>query len=442
VQTPANANLAPPGHYMLFVLNGNGVPSVASIVRFPAPYEDSVAPTAPTGLTATGSLGKATLGWTASTDNVGVTAYDVYRGTTSGFAPTITNRIAQVTTTSYTDTVTAGTYYYVVKAEDNAGNLSGASNEASAVVNADTTPPTVSITGPAAGATVSGTVSVTANASDDVAVLGVQFKLDGVNLGAEDTTAPYSVSWDTTTATNASHTLTAVARDGAPNTTTSSAVAVTVSNTAPPPPTGLVASYNFNAGTGTTLADSSGNANTGTITGATWSTAGKNGNALSFNGTSNYVQVPDSASLDLTTGMTLEAWLRPSALGTAWRTVLFKTQTGGMVYSLYANQDTTRPIGQVNIAGETNAVGSAALALNAWSHLAATFDGSALRLYVNGSLVSTTVITGSIPTSTGVLRMGGNSIWGEWFAGLIDDVRIYNKALTQAQIQTDMNTPG
>src|SRR5207247_7184267 len=101
-----------------------------------------------------------------------------------------------------------------------------------------------------------------------------------------------------------------VARDAAPNSATSAPVSVTVSNTAPPPPTGLVASYNFNAGTGTTLADSSSNGNTGTITGATWSTGGHTGGALSFNGTSNYVQVADSASLDLTTGMTLEAWLR------------------------------------------------------------------------------------------------------------------------------------
>src|SRR5713226_2217327 len=81
--------------------------------------------------------------------------------------------------------------------------------------NPDTTPPTVSITSPASGATVSGTISVTATASDDVAVAGVQFKLDGANLGAEVTAAPYSVSWDTTTASNGSHTLTAVARDAA-----------------------------------------------------------------------------------------------------------------------------------------------------------------------------------------------------------------------------------
>src|SRR5207245_10295973 len=76
----------------------------------------------------------------------------------------------------------------------------------------DTTPPTVSITAPAANATVSGTVPVSANATDNVAVAQVQFLLDGVNLGAAVTTAPYTVSWDTTTATNSTHTLTKIGR--------------------------------------------------------------------------------------------------------------------------------------------------------------------------------------------------------------------------------------
>ena len=103
---------------------------------------------------------------------------------------------------------------------------------------ADTAPPTVAISAPTAGATVSGsTVTISATASDNVGVVGVQFKLDGVNLGAEDTTAaPYSVSWNTTTAVNGPHTLTAMARDAAGNRTTSAAVTVTVSNAAPPPP--------------------------------------------------------------------------------------------------------------------------------------------------------------------------------------------------------------
>ena len=102
--------------------------------------------------------------------------------------------------------------------------------------SSDATPPTVSITAPASGATVSGTaVAVSADASDNVGVVGVQFKLDGANLGAEDTTSPYSVAWNSTTATNGSHTLTAVARDAAGNTTTSAGVSVTVNNAAPDP---------------------------------------------------------------------------------------------------------------------------------------------------------------------------------------------------------------
>ncbi|HJU44099.1 MAG TPA: Ig-like domain-containing protein [Vicinamibacterales bacterium] len=97
----------------------------------------------------------------------------------------------------------------------------------------DTTPPTVAIAAPAAGATLRGAVTITANASDNVGVTGVQFKVDGVNLGGEDTTAPYSVSWNTTTAAGGAHTVTAVARDAAGNTATATTVNVTVDNTPP-----------------------------------------------------------------------------------------------------------------------------------------------------------------------------------------------------------------
>jgi len=106
----------------------------------------------------------------------------------------------------------------------------------------DTTPPSVSITAPTSGSTVSGTTTVSADASDNIGVVGSQFKLDGANLNSEDTNSPYSISWNTTTASNGSHTLTATARDAAGNETTSSAVSITVDNadtTPPAAPTGL-----------------------------------------------------------------------------------------------------------------------------------------------------------------------------------------------------------
>src|SRR5205823_7926080 len=111
----------------------------------------------------------------------------------------------------------------------------------------DGTAPTVSITAPSAGANVTGTVSVTASASDNVGVAGVQFKLDSANLGAEDLTAPYSASWDTSTATNGSHTLTAVVRDAAGNTATSAAVTVSVGNDTTAPVISAVASSGVTA---------------------------------------------------------------------------------------------------------------------------------------------------------------------------------------------------
>ena len=117
----------------------------------------------------------------------------------------------------------------------------------------DTIPPTVSMTAPANNATVSGSVTVSANASDNVGVVGVQFLLGGAPLGAEDTTAPYSITWNSTSVANGGpYLLSARARDAATNQTTATAVSVTVNNTN----LGLVAAYGFNAGTGTTLARS------------------------------------------------------------------------------------------------------------------------------------------------------------------------------------------
>lgn len=98
------------------------------------------------------------------------------------------------------------------------------------ILDLDDVPPTVSITFPHYGDTVSGTITVTATAADNHRVVGVQFKLDGTNLGAEVTSPPYQVTWDTTTTTNGTHTLTAVARDPAGLMTTSAIVKVNVAN--------------------------------------------------------------------------------------------------------------------------------------------------------------------------------------------------------------------
>lgn len=433
--------LAPPGYYLLFVLNEAGVPSVARWVRFPLSTGDTTPPAPPGTLVATGGVRKVVLSWGPSGDT-DVVRYNMHRSAVAGFTPSAANRIAQPTATAYPDAGLApGTYYYRVTAEDAAGNASAPSNEAAGTAIADTQAPTVAITAPAGGATVTGTITISATASDDQAVAGVRFRVDGADVGTEDTTAPYSYSWDTRTVPNGTHVLTAVARDTGNNQTTSSPVSVTVSNTIPPPSTGLVAAYAFNEGSGTVTSDRSGNGNTGTLSGATWTTAGHAGAALSFNGTTNRVNVNNSASLGLTSGMTLEAWVYPTALS-SWRTVILKEGSGGLVFALYAHDNVPTPAAYVRVGGvDVRVAGLSPLPLNTWTHLATTYDGTTLRLYVNGGQVGSQAASGAIQVSTGLLRLGGNAVWGEWLAGRIDDVRIYNRALTAAEIQADMATP-
>jgi len=205
-------------------------------------------------------------------------------------------------------------------------------------------------------------------------------------------------------------------------------------------PKQLVAAYSFNEGTGTTVFDSSGNGNNGTISNATWTSSGKYGGALVFNGTNSLVTINDSKSLDLTTGMTIEAWVNPTTVSSVWRDVIFKNDS---IYYLEATSPTnSAPVtGTTFSSGEVTTYGPSALPTNAWTYLAATYDGSNLLLYENGNLVATLAHTGSIVTSTNSLQIGGDSIWGDYFAGMINNVRIYSTALISAQIQSDMNMP-
>src|SRR5262249_21799098 len=94
--------------------------------------------------------------------------------------------------------------------------------------------------------------------------------------------------------------------------------------TSPSGGSSLVAAYGFNEGSGTLVGDASGSGNAGTVANGTWSASGKYGSALSFNGSSSLVTVPDAASLRLTTAMTIEAWVNPSSVTSVWRDVIYK----------------------------------------------------------------------------------------------------------------------
>ncbi len=222
----------------------------------------------------------------------------------------------------------------------------------------------------------------------------------------------------------------------ATSTSTSAATPTSTRTNTPAPSTGLVLALGFNENSGTTSTDASGQNNSGTLTNATWTT-GKYGSALSFNGTNSWVTVNNSTSLDLVSGFTLEAWVSPST-SSGWRTIAMKELDA--IYYLYASNG-TGPGAGMNIGGYHEVFGTSSLATNTWSYVAGTWDGATLRVYVNGTQVASKAVAGVLTTTTNPLRIGGNSRWGEYFSGKIDEVRVYNRALSASEIQNDMNTP-
>ncbi len=204
---------------------------------------------------------------------------------------------------------------------------------------------------------------------------------------------------------------------------------------------GLVAAFPCNEGTGTTITDLTATQHVGTLSGAGWTAQGKYGSALVFDGVNDWVTIPDANALDLTTGATVMAWVYPTALG-GYRTVVMKETPGGAAYYLYSGPgNLAMGGGGFNGGGYRETSGGAVLPLNTWTHLATTYDGANVRVYRNGALVATLAGTGPYDQSASPLRLGGNATWDEWWQGRIDEVRVYNRALSAAEIAIDRDTP-
>ncbi|HZL07702.1 MAG TPA: Ig-like domain-containing protein [Candidatus Dormibacteraeota bacterium] len=198
----------------------------ATIVGTTAACPDTTPPSAPANIVQTGNTDTtATIGWDASTDDVGVAGYTVYQNGV---------QLATTSATDYTITglVCESSYNVSVDAFDAAGNYSGQTGiNVSSAACPDTTPPTVSITSPASGTTDSGKqILVSASATDSAGIANVQFAIDGTPLGSPLTSGPYSVALDTTAIANGTHVLTATATDLAGNSATSSPVTVVIDN--------------------------------------------------------------------------------------------------------------------------------------------------------------------------------------------------------------------
>jgi concanavalin A-like lectin/glucanase superfamily protein len=203
---------------------------------------------------------------------------------------------------------------------------------------------------------------------------------------------------------------------------------------------GLVAAYAFDEGSGSTVGDSSGNGNHGSVSGATWTSSSRYGRALVFDGSNDVVVVSDSSSLDLVDGMTLEAWVYPTRPLSGWKAILQK-EVDAWFLDANTGGDRVGTGGTFDGLCCTVAEGPSALVPNQWTHVAGTWDGATLRLYLNGVEVASEAHAGPLEVNDLPLRIGGNTYGSEFFPGRIDEVRIYGRALGASEIQTDLGTP-
>lgn len=194
----------------------------------------------------------------------------------------------------------------------------------------------------------------------------------------------------------------------------------------------LVSHWAFDEGTGTTAADTGSAGNNGSLDfGPQWIDGGISGKALRFNGTTSIVTVPDSTSLK-PTNYSFALWFKGSAI--AWgQTLLEKQNHGGPSggYGLWLTP-TLRAF-TITTDGYTYVDGPS-VSNNQWYHVAYTYDGSNISIYVNGQIAATAPITGTAVHSTEPFGIGRRTDNSMPFAGDIDEVLFYNYALTDAEV--------
>ena len=206
---------------------------------------------------------------------------------------------------------------------------------------------------------------------------------------------------------------------------------------------GPVISLPFNEGSGTTVSDATGNGNTGTLTnGPAWTT-GKTGSALSFDGSNDSVYVANSSSLNIaTTGLTVSAWVYRNANQQGFVSVLSRQQGTWYYERFYLGFENGNYRWLVNTtSGYSDLTVGGAAPLGQWLHLVGTFDGTDVKLYVNGALQFSSPHSGTLPTDTTGLTIGANyndaaHTAQEVFNGKIDEVNVYGQALTSQDVAT------
>ncbi|MFH1392582.1 MAG: LamG domain-containing protein, partial [bacterium] len=197
--------------------------------------------------------------------------------------------------------------------------------------------------------------------------------------------------------------------------------------------------WDFNEGQGAVAFDKSANNNDGTITGADWTLNGKFGGALDFeSGSSDYVNASTGSSLNITGNITLEAWIKPES--TVVADIIAKWGTNDSYFLRRTSDKIQMGLDSDGVEGSIGSATSNNTAPNgSWTHVVGTWDGSTIRVYLNGVEDGSTVYTAGIHSNSSPTWIGQNPHpWGP-FDGLIDEVKIYPFVLTPAEIKQEYN---
>ena len=227
-----------------------------------------------------------------------------------------------------------------------------------------------------------------------------------------------------------------------------------LSNTLPGSPTGLLAYLKFNEGSGQTTANLVTGGPVGTLGSTTsvelndpaWTASvTMSNNALAFDGVDDNVSIPGGTGLNLTTALTIETWIKPTGGGFVTQDVICKSSLSQNTGYIFPRTDDTwfRMSMWLNRGGNwTQYLIPYAANVGAWHHVAATYDGTTVRMYVDGVAVTPTINgaggSGPLTTNTNPLTLGNQPGTVENYRGAVDEARVFNAVLSQAQIQADM----
>ncbi|MET0237259.1 MAG: LamG-like jellyroll fold domain-containing protein [Kibdelosporangium sp.] len=207
------------------------------------------------------------------------------------------------------------------------------------------------------------------------------------------------------------------------------------------PAPGLVAAYGFEERDGSIARDRSGHGHDAVLSGGHRVTGGKYGRGLWFDGVDDIVTAYRDPAFG-TPQFTVEAWTLPSSFRDRWQTAVSLEHPSGDGYRLSVSSPDKGAGAAVTVAGQENVLTTDNfLSVDNWTHTALAFDGKEMRLYLNGVLMDSSAVTGQPHAAGGSLRIGGRSDVDQYLHGILDEVRVYNRSLTQAEIAADMTQP-